>query len=142
MSRKVVLESVARCMRFFRRGRHQEPVSPALPRPTHTDYLEGVTLPHILFNLDKSLLTLGRSVDCDLSIPPHDPGAKFISRHHARLERRGERWVILDGSREGKRSTNGIYVNGKRTFENYLSDNDELTFGQSIFRFRTRSNAS
>jgi pSer/pThr/pTyr-binding forkhead associated (FHA) protein len=83
-------------------------------------------------------MTLGRAPDCDLRIPEDAQGADTVSRYHARFEKRGERWAVIDGVEEGKLSTNGIYVNGKRTLENYLTDNDEIACGEVKFRFHAQ----
>ncbi len=80
-------------------------------------------------------MTLGRGDDCDFKIDDSVPGARAISRHHAHVEQRGARWVVIDGSPDGQRSTNGVYVNNKRTFENYLTDNVEIKFAGVAFRF-------
>lgn len=44
---------------------------------------------------------IGRSPDSDIVL--RDPEA-YISNHHATVERRGDRWVLIDNS------TNGVYV--------------------------------
>jgi pSer/pThr/pTyr-binding forkhead associated (FHA) protein len=48
-----------------------------------------------------------------------------ISRQHARIERQGNRFRIIDAS------TNGTYVNGKRIADVYLRDGDVITFSQN-----------
>lgn len=55
-----------------------------------------------------------------------------VSRHHARIECRGDRYVLFD---EG--SSNGTYVNGVRISRNVpksLRPGDELSIGASAFR--------
>ena len=48
-----------------------------------------------------------------------------ISRKHARIERQGNRFRIIDAS------TNGTYVNGKRIADVYLRDGDVITFSEN-----------
>jgi adenylate cyclase len=53
----------------------------------------------IAFPKEKTILVLGREVGCDIVIPE-----KTASRRHARIERRGAQYVLVD------ESTNGTYV--------------------------------
>jgi len=53
----------------------------------------------IAFPRDKQVLVLGRENSCDIVIPE-----KTASRRHARIERRGAQYVLVD------ESTNGTYV--------------------------------
>lgn len=48
---------------------------------------------------ERSLLTMGRDAKCDIAVRD-----RRASRHHARIERRGEKYVLTD------QSTNGTYV--------------------------------
>ncbi len=48
-----------------------------------------------------------------------------ISRMHARIDRQGNRFRIIDAS------TNGTYVNGKRIADVYLRDGDVITFSEN-----------
>ena len=85
--------------------------------------------------LKHDALTLGRASDCDLRIAENLPGADTVSHQHARFVKHDARWVVVDGVADDQPSTNGIYVNGKRTLENYLSAGDEIAFGELEFRF-------
>ncbi len=105
------------------------PLDPSIP------VLEGITAPELKFYLDREQMTIGRASNCDFRIPERVSGTDAISRQHARFEKRGQRWAVIDGARDGELSTNGIFVNGKRTLENYLADDDEIGFGEMIFRF-------
>jgi pSer/pThr/pTyr-binding forkhead associated (FHA) protein len=68
---------------------------------------------------------LGRSPDNDVIL--RDPAT---SGHHARLERRGtEFWIVDLGS------TNGTLVNGEPIQEKQLNDGDRLTIGQNAVHF-------
>jgi len=53
---------------------------------------------------DRDVIRIGRARDCDLSLE-----SGFISRYHARIERVGGGWEVID---EG--SKNGVFVNGQR----------------------------
>jgi DNA-binding NtrC family response regulator len=71
------------------------------------------------------LTTLGREADNSLSIPE-----AAVSRYHARIERRGTEWWVVDLG-----STNGTVVGGYRVKEHRLVDHDLVRVGDSLFRF-------
>lgn len=71
--------------------------------------------------------TLGRAVECDVRLPEND---RLVSRHHARLEREGEQWWIVD------LSTNGTFVNGARiTARQALREGDQIGIGRTQIAF-------
>jgi pSer/pThr/pTyr-binding forkhead associated (FHA) protein len=70
-------------------------------------------------------LRLGRSPDNDVIL--RDPAT---SGHHARLERRGDQFWIVDLG-----STNGTLVNGEPVQEKQLSHGDRVTVGQNAVQF-------
>jgi hypothetical protein len=70
-------------------------------------------------------LRLGRSPDNDVIL--RDPAT---SGHHARLERRGDVFWVVDLG-----STNGTFVNGESVQEKQLNDGDRLTVGQNSVHF-------
>jgi pSer/pThr/pTyr-binding forkhead associated (FHA) protein len=70
-------------------------------------------------------IRLGRSPDNDVIL--RDPAT---SGHHARLERRGDQFWIVDLG-----STNGTMVNGESVQEKQLSHGDRLTIGQNAVHF-------
>lgn len=70
-------------------------------------------------------LRLGRSPDNDLIL--RDPAT---SGHHARVERRGEQFWIVDLG-----STNGTLVNGEPVQEKELNHGDRITIGQNAVHF-------
>jgi len=72
-----------------------------------------------------SALRLGRSPDNDLIL--RDPAT---SGHHARVERRGEQFWIVDLG-----STNGTLVNGDPIQEKELNHGDRITIGQNAVHF-------
>src|SRR5512137_1260559 len=76
--------------------------------------------------------TIGRSADCDVSLP--DPA---LSRIQASVERRPDGWVLLD------RSGRGTRLGGADVSEAPLTDGAELAFGtwRALFR-EARSGAT
>jgi len=70
---------------------------------------------------------VGREDPADIQV-----GEPLVSRAHARLEHRGEAWVVVDLD-----STNFTRVNGNRIGEAELSDGDELRFGRARCTFRS-----
>jgi pSer/pThr/pTyr-binding forkhead associated (FHA) protein len=84
------------------------------------------------FPLDGEALEVGR--DADVAIRVDEP---LVSRRHARLERRGEAWVVVDLG-----STNFTRVNGERVLrERELAHGDELRLGRARCRFLTEERA-
>ena len=70
-------------------------------------------------------LRLGRSPDNDVIL--RDPAT---SGHHARLERRGDQFWLVDLG-----STNGTFVNGESIQERQLNHGDRVTVGQNSVHF-------
>ncbi len=68
---------------------------------------------------------IGRSPDNDLIL--RDPAT---SGHHARVERRGQQFWIVDLG-----STNGTLVNGEPIQEKELNHGDRITIGQNAVGF-------
>ena len=72
------------------------------------------------FELTKSCIVLGRAADCDVVVE-----GKLISRHHARLCKVGQSYVLEDLG-----SQNGTSVNGQRiSGEHALHDRDHIALG-------------
>ena len=67
-------------------------------------------------------IQIGRQSGCQVRF---DKDLTTISRQHARIERQGNRFRIVDAS------TNGTYVNGKRIANVYLRDGDVITFSDN-----------
>ena len=93
---------------------------PALPPARGVLVSAGVS-----HELDGSLLTLGRSRDCD--IPIDDPS---VSRRHAELHRDSDGFTLVDLG-----STNGTQVNGRKIDRVPLQNGDRITLGQTELRF-------
>jgi pSer/pThr/pTyr-binding forkhead associated (FHA) protein len=80
------------------------------------------------FPLDAEQHELGR--DEDVAIRVDEP---LVSRRHARVERRGEGWVVVDLG-----STNFTRVNGQRVRrERELEHGDEIRLGRTKLTFLT-----
>ena len=77
------------------------------------------------YRATESALRMGRSPDNDLLL--RDPAT---SGHHARVERRGEQFWIVDLG-----STNGTLVNGEPIQEKELKHDDRITIGQNAVHF-------
>lgn len=71
-------------------------------------------------------VVLGRLPECDITLVDTN-----VSRRHAEIRPRGDRFVVVDLG-----STNGSKVNGIRVAERELVDGDELTFGNTRFVFQ------
>jgi len=69
---------------------------------------------------------LGRTSDCDAIL--HEGS---VSRRHARLEKHGEQWILVDLD-----SRNGISLEGRRQERLELSDGLEFRIGKLELRFR------
>lgn len=70
-------------------------------------------------------VVIGRDASADVCVP-----SRAISRHHARICRRNDRWVLTDlGGR------NGTIVNGELVGEVVLEHRDEIRIGDAIFKF-------
>jgi len=70
-------------------------------------------------------VTLGRDPTCEVVLP--DAG---VSWRHARVEDRGDAWVLVDLG-----STNGSQLNGVRQGEAPLAHGDRVTLGRTMMRF-------
>jgi pSer/pThr/pTyr-binding forkhead associated (FHA) protein len=73
--------------------------------------------------------TIGRLPDCDLHLDD-----STVSREHAAVVRRGDRWWVLDLG-----STNGTRVNGQTAAEQPLADGDTIELGDVPVIFRAVS---
>ena len=70
-------------------------------------------------------LTIGR--ETTNKIPLDDP---FVSSRHVRIEKRQRGYLLRD-----LQSRNGTYLNGTPIIEAYLSNNDKVMIGESLFIF-------
>jgi tetratricopeptide (TPR) repeat protein len=82
--------------------------------------------------LDRDCYTIGRDPKCDICLH-----SQYVSRQHAVLNRitRPDGTVlyqIVNGSLDGKPSTNGILVNGHKTGAQTLQADDMVVFGPKV----------
>jgi pSer/pThr/pTyr-binding forkhead associated (FHA) protein len=81
-------------------------------------------------------LTIGRHPDNDLV-----PKDAAVSNHHAIIERKGEKLIVLD-----KESINGTFVNGIKVQSAELNEEDIVKFGNElnirVFTFSLQKRAS
>jgi pSer/pThr/pTyr-binding forkhead associated (FHA) protein len=73
------------------------------------------------FALDRLVSVVGRDETCDIIVD--EP---LVSRAHARIEKRGEKYFVLDIG-----STNLTKVNGDAVAERELHHGDELLFARA-----------
>lgn len=78
--------------------------------------------------LERSIVVLGRSSDCDIILPE---SFARVSRHHAEIRREHEAFVLYN------RSSNGTWVNNERVERRPLREGDRITLaGQADFVFQ------
>lgn len=128
----LVLLLVTALLFFRRRPKPRKPTRPLPPVPPSPPWLEAMVAGRPRrWPLEKDSMTVGRAPENDLVIPPELAGWETVSRRHARIYRQGENWIVEDLG-----STNGIYVNGRRTGRNLLRDGWRLGIGGVVFTFR------
>jgi hypothetical protein len=106
--------------------------SPLRPEVAPEAYLESVGAaggPQ-RFTLKPGGTSIGRAPDNEVVITQEFPGWDTISRNHARVYQQAGHWIIQDLG-----STNGVWVNGKRTGLNLLQDGWQLQIGGVGFVF-------
>ena len=84
-----------------------------------------------VFPLLTSPMTVGRDETADIRVD--EP---LVSRAHARIERRGDRFVLVDLG-----STNLTRVNGDVVLERELHHGDEIKFSRATCRFLLKESA-
>jgi len=83
------------------------------------------------FTLDRPSLVLGRTPENDIIL-----NHKSISRHHAKIVREGDRFVILD-----LESANGVRIGGAEQERIELQSGDVIELGEIKLRFLTGDSA-
>ena len=84
-----------------------------------------------MFPLLTSPMTVGRDETADIRVDE-----ALVSRAHARIERRGDRYVVVDLG-----STNLTRVNGEVVLERELRHGDEVRFARAKCRFLVEGGA-
>ena len=115
---------------LWRRRRRPEPAPPS-PTPPGP-YLESIAPPGSprRLHLKPDGATIGLAPENDLVITRDLSGWESVSRRHARIYSQAGRWIVQD-----LESTNGVYVNGRRTGRNLLRDGWRLSLGEVEFVF-------
>jgi len=88
------------------------------------------------FRLKAEGVTIGREPENDLVITEEFPAWESVSRRHARIRQQANHWIVEDLG-----STNGIYINERRTGRNLLRDGWRLGIGGVKFVFRITTEA-
>ena len=88
-----------------------------------------------IVSLEKYVYSLGRHLSNAIIIDDHQ-----VSRHHATLlrlidETDGHFYKIIDGSLEGTKSRNGVFVNGRPCLSHPLKHGDLIEFGSRAKAF-------
>jgi pSer/pThr/pTyr-binding forkhead associated (FHA) protein len=94
------------------------------PRPPRLVW-ERADGSHLQFPLVSSPMTVGRDEDADIRVDE-----ALVSRAHARIEKRGDSYVVVDLG-----STNLTRVNGEVVLERELRHGDEVRFARAKCRF-------
>jgi hypothetical protein len=115
---------VAQTMAIDGKTRPPAGTSPSMGREAELTMEAGPDAGHSHRAGDRAL-RLGRSPDNDIIL--RDPAT---SGHHARVERRGDQFWIVDLG-----STNGTLVNGEPIQEKELNNGDRITIGQNAVNF-------
>lgn len=111
-------------------GRRGEGVSPP---PAVMEVVEGINLGKVFpLSRTSNVTSIGKAPDNTIALPED----KALSRYHAKVIFRQNRFVIMDLD-----STNGTGVNGEAITEADLSDEDEIIMGGSRYIFRITSRA-
>ncbi len=77
------------------------------------------------YELTKDVTRIGRSRDNDIVLP-----GRGVSKHHAVIEKHGNRYVLKD-----RQSANGTFVNGERVSEQALNFRDEIQILENTLVF-------
>jgi two-component system, cell cycle response regulator len=84
------------------------------------------------FVLDRAVLRVGRGADNTVVLE-----GDSVSRRHARFEKRGNRWHVVDLN-----STNGTYLNEQLVVgEQILNNSDRVKIGPAILKFLSGADA-
>jgi len=77
------------------------------------------------YKLDRKVTYIGRKNTCDIAVEDTN-----VSRHHARIINDSNDYLLVD-----TQSRNGTYVNGQKTSQTFLTDDDHIRIGTKEFRF-------
>lgn len=95
-------------------------------QPSPGEVMASLVLPNgERVGISTDTISIGRGNDCTIML-----GDQNASRRHAEVRPVDGGYALVDLA-----STNGTLVNGRRVHEHLLSDGDQITFGQTTFRF-------
>jgi predicted component of type VI protein secretion system len=127
---------------FALRREKPKPKAPVSPPPKQKQVLEAASGAYLetidvggsplQFPLKPDGVSIGRGSQNDIVITQDMLGWRSVSHRHARVYRRGDWWIVEDLD-----STNGVWVNGKRTGHNVLEDGWRVAVGGIEFVFHT-----
>ena len=130
-------------LRTLRSSNGPAPTPEPMPPTPHTPFVSptGAYLEIVDGGSDKAPFSLqpegsriGRAPDNDLVVTPEFSAWQSVSKHHARLYEQAGQWIIEDLD-----STNGVYVNGRRTGHNLVHDGWEVRIGGVELTFHRHS---
>lgn len=112
--------------RMSERSARREDKDPRTPVERLSRVLIGTVDDQVLrFPLFKDRLTIGRTKDNDIQL-----AAAYISRRHAVIQTDDDVTRIIDWG-----SKNGIFINGEKIDEHFLSHGDAIAIGNAKFRY-------
>lgn len=82
------------------------------------------------FRWSRPVCRIGRSVEADLQLRDEWAGDSSVSRKHASIIFSDGQYRIVDNE-----STNGVFVNGRRVRDCWLTNGDEIAIGNFRLRF-------
>lgn len=99
------------------------------PTINHVLYLEEEENARQTIFLKDDVYSIGRHTSCNIVLETEE-----VSRHHATLMRKKLNnnqiyYLLIDGNLQGKKSQNGILVNGQEVIRHKLNDGDIIVFG-------------
>jgi pSer/pThr/pTyr-binding forkhead associated (FHA) protein len=85
------------------------------------------------FSLGEAQYSIGRDPTCNIRLI-----SQFVSRHHATLWQRSNEdgtyyYQIVDGDQAGRRSSNGLLINGRKLRSRDLENKDQVIFGPQVW---------
>ena len=125
-----------------------EPVIQAPPQIADSTvalaYLEcqRQNIPPLRLMLYDSTQTIGRALDNDMVIDDRFPKFDSVSRYHATIRHQRGMWIIYDEGKTGQPSSNGVFVEGRRTQRNSLRTGWLVTLGSVEFVFSEQGGES
>lgn len=93
-------------------------------------FIGGLCVGQAGLAVQKADCVIGRGEDCDIQVE-----GDTVSRHHCRIRRVGNAFLLEDNSR------NGTFLNGERIASAQLRDQDQVRVGQNVLLINLSSNS-